>query len=313
MPRATLLFAAVIALTPSRAQVPEREPPARVFALVAELSDDSLQGRDTGSRGSAIAARIIADSLRAYGILPAGDSGTYFQHVPYPGGPAVNVIGILPGADPALRDTAIVIDAHYDHIGVGRPVHGDSIYNGADDDASGTVAVIEAARLVALGPRPKRSLVFLLVTGEERGLVGSRWYLQHPAVPLARTAADLEIEMIGRPDPLAGGPGKAWLTGYERSTMGGMLRDAGVPVVPDPRPDEHFFERSDNIAFAYRGIVAHTISSFNLHADYHQPSDEVRFVDPAHMATVVESVARAARILADGPRPDWLPGGQPRR
>jgi len=150
--------------------------------------------------------------------------------------------------------------------------------------------------------------VVVLVTGEERGLLGTRWYIDHPAVPLAHTVANLNLEMIGRPDSLAGGPGKAWLTGYDRSTMGAMLRDAGIPLVPDPRPEQHFFERSDNIAFARRGIPAHTISSYNLHLDYHQPSDEARFADPAHMAAVIAATARAVRLLADGPAPQWAPG-----
>jgi Iap family predicted aminopeptidase len=93
--------------------------------------------------------------------------------------------------------------------------------------------------------------------------------------------------------------------------MGAMLRESGIPLVADPRPAEHFFERSDNIIFARRGIPAHTISSFNLHTDYHRVSDEVRFTDPAHMAQVINATARAVRLLADGTPPTWVPGGQP--
>ncbi len=117
--------------------------------------------------------------------------------------------------------------------------------------------------------------------------------------------------MIGRADSLAGGPGKAWLTGYERSNMGEQLAQAGIPIVPDKRPDQHFFERSDNIAFARKGIVAHTLSSYNLHTDYHQPTDDVKGIDLEHMATVVNAAARAVRLLADGPKPEWKPGGMP--
>lgn len=327
----------------------EAETPARVASLIGTLADDSLEGRDTGSRGGAMAARVIAAALQAAGVQPAGDSG-YFQRVPlawqlvrlrdsttrrvmrlqpdfaardtFPAADrvtAVNVVGVLPGSDPVLRDSAIVIDAHYDHIGrVGaggcQAQGADSICNGADDDASGTVAVLEVARILGRQrPAPRRTIVFLLVTGEERGTLGSHWYLDHPVVPLARTAANLEIEMIGRPDSLAGGAGKAWLTGYERSTMGQMLRDNGIPLVADPRPDQHFFERSDNIVFAFRGVPAHTISSFNLHTDYHRPSDEARFTDPVHMAAVIDATARASWLLANGPVPTWLPGGQPQR
>jgi hypothetical protein len=320
----------------------------RTAALLGALSHDSLEGRDTGSRGSAAAARLIAAELERAGLQPAGDSG-WFQRVPLawrtqqlqgqggqtrtvrrlvtlpdlaardtvsaenrPAAQAVNVVGILRGSDPVLRDEAIIIDAHYDHIGIAaQPVNGDSINNGADDDASGTVAVLEVARMLGRGTPPRRTIIFILTTGEERGLLGTRWYIDHPVAPLERTVANLEIEMIGRPDSLAGGTGKAWLTGYERSTMGQILRDNGIALVPDPRPAQNFFMRSDNIAFARRGIPAHTISSFNLHTDYHRVSDEARFADAAHMAAVINATARATRLIADGMAPQWNPGGQP--
>jgi hypothetical protein len=130
-------------------------------------------------------------------------------------------------------------------------------------------------------------------------------------VPLDRTVADLGIEMIGRPDSLAGGPGKGWLTGFERSTMGPRLAAAGIPVVADPRPDQEFFLRSDNIAFARHGIPAHTLSSYGMHSDYHTPADEAGRIDAAHLAQMVDATARAARLLADGDPPVWNPGGRP--
>jgi Zn-dependent M28 family amino/carboxypeptidase len=130
-------------------------------------------------------------------------------------------------------------------------------------------------------------------------------------VPLERTVANLTIEMLARPDSLAGGAGRAWLTGFDRSTMGAMFREAGLPIVPDPRPAQGFFERSDNIVFARRGVPAHTLSSFEQHADYHQPSDDVAHADPAHLAQVITATVRAVRLLADGPAPTWAPGGRP--
>jgi len=243
---------------------------------------------------------VLLDSFEALDTVPARRR--------LPGG---NVVGVVRGSDPALRDEAVLVDAHYDHLGIGRPVDGDSIYNGADDDASGTAAVMLVARELASGPRPRRTVVFLASTGEEVGLVGTRWYIKHPVVPIPHTVANLEVEMIGRPDSLAGGPGRGWLTGYDRSTMGDMLRAAGIPLVADPRPEQHFFERSDNIAFAWLGVPAHTLSSFNLHADYHQPSDQASRVDYAHMARVIEAAIRATRLLADGPAPQWKPGQRP--
>jgi hypothetical protein len=143
------------------------------------------------------------------------------------------------------------------------------------------------------------------------GTLGVRWYAQHPVVPLDRHVADLQIEMIGRPDTAAGGPGRAWLTGYERSTMGPTLAAAGLPVVADPRPSERFFTRSDNIVFARLGIVAHTLSSFGLHGEYHTVNDEVEFVDFEHMTAMVGLTANALRVIANGPRLTWNPGGRP--
>ena len=226
--------------------------------------------------------------------------------------PAVNVVGVIRGADPALRNEHILVDAHYDHLGVRGPgVNGDSIYNGADDDASGVTAVLEIARQLSQGPRPRRTVVFAATIGEEVGLLGTNWYIANPPLPLEQMAANLEIEMIDRPDSLAGGPGRAWLTGYERSTMGEALAANGIPIVPDMRPQQGFFQRSDNIAFARRGIVAHTLSTFNLHMDYHRPSDEWSKADFAHMAGVINAAARAARLLSDGPKPEWKAGGRP--
>jgi hypothetical protein len=225
--------------------------------------------------------------------------------------PAVNVIGVIRGSDPALKNEYVLVDGHYDHLGIGRPVKGDSIYNGADDDASGVTAVLEIARQMMKGPKPKRTVVFAAMMGEEVGLLGTNWYIAHPAIPLERMAANLEIEMIGRPDSLAGGVGRAWLTGYERSTMGDELAANGIPIVPDKRLDQQFFQRSDNIAFARRGIPAHTLSSFNLHSDYHQPSDDITKIDFVHMAGVINAGAKAVRLLTDGPKPEWKAGGRP--
>jgi hypothetical protein len=308
-------------------------PAVPAIAIVSALADDSMQGRRTATPGALRAARYLAAQMQAYGLEPAGDSG-YFQHVPLVvsagpegerlrlGRPApdslggvmalgINVIGLVRGGDPALAKEAVVVGAHYDHLGIGPPVSGDSIYNGADDDASGVAAVLTAAHDLAAGPKPRRTVVFLLPTGEEQGILGTQYYLQHPAWPLERTVADLEVEMIGRPDSLAGGPGKLWLTGYERSTLGERLAAAGLPVRADPRPEQQFFQRSDNIVFALRGIPAHTLSSYNMHRDYHQPSDEAGRIDADHLARAAAIVSRAVRLLADSTPPAWHPGGRP--
>ena len=309
----------------------------RVQSLLSSLAADSMGGRAMGTLGSAMAARVIAAEFDDAGVTPAGASG-YVQEIAVvrvtlpDGGSRVvlpeaaqtlpdsakefisdrNLIGIVRGSDPTVADEVIVVGAHFDHIGVGRPVDGDSIYNGADDDASGVVAVLEAARDLASGTPPRRTVVFALFTGEEAGGLGSRWYLENPAVPLDRTVAQLQVEMIGRPDSLAGGSGMLWATGYERSTVGAILSSLGVPVVADPYPDENFFFRSDNVRFAFEGIPAHTLSSYNLHADYHRPSDDVSRVDFEHLVAAVETVIMAVRALADAPgAPAWNEGGRP--
>lgn len=308
------------------------------------LAHDSMQGRLTGTEGMNRAARYLAGMFRRRDLVPAGDDGGYLQQMPLGySEPAVNrrgslrllnawadtvalpaarrargvnVVGVIPGRDALLRGQVVLIDAHYDHLGTAsegscRAAGADSVCNGADDDASGVVAVLEIAREFQRGPGPKRTVVFLLTTGEEVGLLGTEWYIRHPVRPLTSMVGNLEIEMIGRPDAAVGGPGRAWLTGYDRSTMGEMLASAGIAIVADPRPAQNFFERSDNIAFARAGVPAHTLSSFNLHADYHTVRDDASRIDYAHMSAVIGSAVRAARILADGPAPVWKPGGQP--
>jgi hypothetical protein len=326
------------AATPATARATSADDAHR---LVSWIADDSLMGRFTGTEGAMKAARIIAGQMQRVGLEPLGDDG-FFQRVPIfmaagprPGlparpqlaadfaaldtipaehhRPAVNVVGMLRGTDPQLRDEYVIVGAHYDHVGVNaaRAVDGDSIFNGADDDASGVVAVLEAARQLVEGGAPRRSVIFVTFTGEENGMTGTHWFIRRPPRPMERITAGFLIEMIGRPDSLAGGAGKGWLTGYERSTMGEMLTAAGIAVVPDPRPAQNFFMRSDNFPFARLGIPAHTISSFGLHTDYHRPSDEVGTLDLAHFAAVINAVARAVRVVADGAQVEWREGGRP--
>ncbi|MCC7011471.1 MAG: M20/M25/M40 family metallo-hydrolase [Planctomycetes bacterium] len=233
--------------------------------------------------------------------------------------PAANVIGVLRGAgtpdEPTLAEQAIAFSAHYDHIGHREPSSDpsvDSIMNGADDDASGCAAVLELAEAFGSGPKPARTLIFFFATGEEIGLVGTKWYIEHPLVPIEKTVCDLNFEMIGRPDELAGGAGKLWLTGYERSNLGPEFVARGVPVVADPRPDQNFFGRSDNYALALRGVVAQTLSSFNLHKDYHGVDDELERIDFAHMESALRAAWPAIQALGQGTLdPAWNPGGDP--
>ena len=303
------------------------------------LAADSLMGRRTGEPGATVAAYFLAEELRLAGVAPAFPSAGdgvegFLQPVPLaidadgrlrlvsgaeasslPEGSrrveGFNVVGVVRGSDPTLRGEAVVVGAHYDHVGVGEAVDGDSIYNGADDDASGVVTVLEVARSLAEGPPPARSVVILLTTAEEQGMLGTLHYVQDPVVPLERTVADLQVEMVGRPDAEVGGAGRAWLTGFERSSIGAGLQAAGLPIVADPRPTQRFFERSDNIVFACHGVPAHTLSSFGLHADYHRPGDELERIDFAHLAEIAEAATRALRLIANGEAPTWVGEGDP--
>lgn len=219
-----------------------------------------------------------------------------------------NVIGEIAGTD---SQHAILLTAHMDHLGVGASVNGDSIYNGADDDASGVCAVLELARALAAGPRPRRTVIFALFGSEETGSQGAQYFRAHPPLPLSDLVANLEFEMLGRPDP-ALAPHTLFLTGWNRTNLGPSLSEHGARLAADPHPAEHFFRRSDNYALALEGVVAQTVSSYGLHKDYHQPSDEVSRIDFAHMDEAIGSLIGPVRWLADSDfTPQWVEGGKP--
>ena len=288
---------------------------------MAFLADDALHGRGSATRDEHIAALFAASQFQSLGLEPGGDNGTFLQKVPLPNPLPANIkqrlskfedtprketwnaIAILRGS--AAPGETILLTAHLDHLGIGPAVNGDSIYNGADDDASGTTAVLTLAHLLATGSRPRRTIVFALFGSEELGGFGNRAFLAHPPVPLASIVANLEFEMIGRPDP-AVPAGTLWLTGFNRTNLGPELAKHGAHLVNDPHKSQHFFRRSDNYALAQQGIIAQTISSFGLHKDYHQPSDELRSIDFAHMTTAIASMVAPISWLANTTwKPQW--------
>jgi aminopeptidase YwaD len=222
-----------------------------------------------------------------------------------------NAVGILHGSDTALQQTAVLLSAHLDHLGIGPAVNGDNIYNGADDDASGTTAVLELARVLGSGPRPRRTVIFALFGSEETGGQGSTYFLQHPPVPLKQIAVNLEFEMLGRADPAVSAD-TVWLTGWERSNLGPMLAARGAKLIGDPHPEQNFFERSDNYVLAKRGVVAQTVSSYGLHSDYHQPSDDIAHINFEHMDAAIGSLLRPVRWLVNSSfTPQWNEGEKP--
>jgi hypothetical protein len=282
---------------------------------VSFLASDLLEGRDTPSRGLDIAAEYIAAQFRRIGLEPAGDDG-YFQTAPSnpndtDSPQARNVAGILRGSDPTLKDTYVMLTSHYDHIGVAASGD-DRIFNGANDDASGTSSVLEVANaLAALHPRPKRSVIFVLFFGEEKGLRGSRYYARHPLVPLENTIADLNLEQMGRTDALDGPQiGTASLTGFDMSGVTKFLVDAGqrvgVKVYKNDQTSDPYFTRSDNATFARAGVPAHTLCVAYEFPDYHAVGDEWQKLDYDNMAKVDQAVGVAVlRMASTLAPPQW--------
>ena len=230
---------------------------------------------------------------------------------------APNVIGILEGSDPRLRSEYVFFTAHMDHIGVASPANpscrakgADSICNGADDDASGTTAVIELAQAFAqLAPHPKRSLVFMTVSGEERGLWGSEYFTEHPTVPLDAVVADLNSDMVGRNwrDTIS-------VIGKEQSDLGATVDriaaahpELRMTPIGDIWPQEHFYTRSDHYNFARHGIPI--LFFFNgTHPDYHEASDEASKIDGEKESRIVKLVFYLGlEIAGAAARPRWDP------
>src|SRR5258707_14644455 len=275
------------------------------------LASDEMRGRGSATADELTAAKYIASQLKLLKIEPAGDDGGYLQTVKFGSGATTNVIGILRGSDPKFGKETVLVSAHLDHLGIGREVNGDKVYNGADDDASGVTAVLELAEALAAGPRPKRTVVFALFGSEEIGGYGARFFQEHPPVPVESFVANLEFEMIGRPDKAVAAH-TLWLTGYERSNLGAQLAAHGARLVADPHPEEHFFQRSDNYVLAKKGIIAHTVSSYGLHSDYHRPSDDLAHIDFAHMTEAIASMVGPVEWLVNTDfKPQWSKDGKP--
>lgn len=224
---------------------------------------------------------------------------------------APNVVGLLEGSDPKLRNEYIVFSAHMDHLGVGQPnAEGDSIYNGADDDASGTVAVIELAEAFAmLNPAPRRSLIFLTVSGEEKGLWGSDYFTGHPPVAIGQIVADLNIDMVGRNwrDTIV-------VIGKEHSDLGATLNrvntrhpELDMTTIDDIWPEERFYSRSDHFNFAQRGVPI--LFFFNgTHEDWHGVNDEVEKIDAEKESRIARLIFYLGLEIANtSERPTWNP------
>jgi hypothetical protein len=236
-------------------------------------------------------------------------------HIPAPTVTPVklrNVIGILRGSDPVLKDTYLLITAHYDHLGIRDDGAADHIFNGANDDASGTASTIEiAGAIAALPERPKRSIVFMALFGEELGDLGSRYYAAHPVFPLAKTIAGVNLEQLGRTDDTQGPHvGMFNLTGFDFTDISTFLSKAGeqtgVKAVKDEKNSDPYFARSDNAAFASAGVPSTTLSVAYNFPDYHKAGDEWQKLDYENLAKVVRAIALVAIDIANNPQaPQW--------
>jgi hypothetical protein len=246
-----------------------------------------------------------------------------------------NVIGIYDGSDPGLREEFVVMSAHLDHVGVGRAVNGDTLYNGAMDDASGIASVIEIARLLKeSGARPKRSILFMAETAEEKGLLGSKYFVAHPTVPFDRIVADINLDMFLPLYPLK----VIEVQGVTESSLGDRVREAakqqGVEVQTDREPEQNRFIRSDQYSFIRRGIPSLAFKfgyefgspEEKIRRDwvrdvYHKPNDDLKQpVDVEGAANFDRVILGLLRRVADDPaRPRWndnsffkrFAGGQP--
>lgn len=219
-----------------------------------------------------------------------------------------NVIGMLRGSDPRLRDEYILVSAHYDHLGASPA----GIFSGANDNASGVAAVLALASAFSReAPHPKRTLVFVAFFGEEKGLLGSTWYARHPPVPLARTIADINFEQLGDTGSDGDVPAAALgVTGYALSDLPQLvdpaLAAAGVKL-QDTRDNESYFARSDNFPLAQAGVPSHTFVAAYDYPDYHRVTDKWQKLNYDNMARVTRALAAAIESLADGPDvPHWV-------
>jgi hypothetical protein len=288
-----------------RAYLAKNPNPRFTLRLTPEPGETTPPPATVAAVSEAAMARLLAEK--------PGTVATLNVHaLPLKPRKTYNALGYLPGSDPAAG--TILLSAHLDHLGItSNPVNGDAIFNGADDDAAGTTAVLELAHALAAGPKLRRSVLFVCYGSEEAGLLGSTYFGKHPPVPLAQIVTDLGFEMIGAQDPKMP-KDTLLLTGWDRSNLGPTLREHGALLGPDPYPEQHFFERSDNYSLALVGVVAQTAAGWGTVPTYHQLNDDLAHIDIGFMTAAIQSLVEPIRWLAGSDfKPEWNAGGQPKR
>lgn len=264
------------------------------------LAADAMEGRRAGTPGIEKAAQYIESEFERIGLTKYNNLPSYRQNFTARNLKMFNVIGLLEGK--SKKDEYVVISAHYDHLGIKVEGEGDMIYNGADDDASGTTAVLALAEYFTTIGTNERTLIFVAFTGEEMGLLGSRHFGKE--VNADQFVAGINIEMIGKNSSY--GPKTAWLTGFDRSDFGTIiqknLEGTGYQLFPDPYPKQRLFFRSDNASLAQLGIPSHTFSTVPIDVDshYHQASDEAKTLDMEIITETIRAIALGTQTIING-------------
>ena len=275
---------------------------------VRYLASPELKGRGLGSAGLEAAVKYVADQFAAYGLTPGGDRGTWFQRFQAAKGEdgqpheVANVIGILPGTNPAMQEQSALLVAHVDHLGLGFPdVHaGDEgkVHPGADDNASGVAVMLELARTLAAGEKPARTIVFIAFTGEEAGRLGSTYYAEHPVRPLTGVEGVINLDTVGRL-----GTQKLTALGTGSATeWQHIFRGASFVTGVESRNVPESLESSDQVSFIEKGVPAVQIFTA-AHADYHRPTDTADKIDLPGLVKVAAWVKEGIAYLAERPEP----------
>ena len=264
-------------------------------SMVGQFGKPRLRGEAAGSPYSSVL--VLADApvpkVSAFQVTASGATKAVMLR---------NVVGYLPGRDQKLAAEKVIFSGHYDHLGIIKPVAGDSIANGADDDASGTTAVVALAEYFKKRKDNARSLVFVAFTAEEIGGFGARYFSKQ--LDPKEIVAMFNIEMIGKQAKF--GPKTAFITGYDRSDFGKLLQanlqGTEFKFEPDPYPEQNLFYRSDNATLALLGVPAHTISTDQIPTDklYHSVDDEVSSLDVKNMTDVISAIAQSSTGIVEG-------------
>jgi Zn-dependent M28 family amino/carboxypeptidase len=267
---------------------------------ITVLSSDEMEGRKAGTQGIEKAARYIENEFQKIGLNKFDGLSTYRQEFNEKGLALFNVIGILEGK--SNKDEFIVISAHYDHLGINKNGNGDVIYNGANDNASGVAAVLALAKYFSKMKVNERSIIFVAFTAEEMGLIGSNYFGEK--INPKKIVDGINIEMIGKQSPF--GPKTAWITGYNKSTFGEIIKKnlegSDYNVYPDPYLNFNLFFRSDNASLARLGVPAHTFSTspMDKDLDYHKVTDEVSTLDISTIAETIKAIAIGTGSIING-------------